>query len=120
MSVISLVIAPALKTWQVSSSGILTGGSPDLLDSVPDFILLMAAIVIIQKKIDAGYDVKRKLVKEAMEQEKAKAKAEAAPRPKLKLLIQRVPYGLRFVSHCRTGRRQRSCCQGSTVTRRVT
>merc|ERR1711871_2762 len=46
------------------------------------FILLMAAIVIIQKKIDAGYDVKRKLVKEAMEQEKAKAKAEADAKAK--------------------------------------
>jgi len=79
MSVISLVIAPALKTWQVSDAGILTEWEPRSVGlGAGLFIVLMFAIVVIQRKIDAGYQVKRDEVKASQKEEKAKAKAAAA------------------------------------------
>jgi H(+)-translocating pyrophosphatase len=79
MSVISLVIAPALKAWQVDKAGILTEWEPKSVGlGAALFVVLMFAIVIIQRKIDAGYQVKRDEVKASQKEEKAKAKAAAA------------------------------------------
>merc|ERR1719506_1476662 len=56
MSVISLVIAPALKSWQYSATeGTISWEPRSVGLGAALFVVLMFAIVIIQRKIDAGY-----------------------------------------------------------------
>jgi len=87
MSVISLVIAPALKAWQVNEASIVeewewrscTVGAAIL-------VVLGIAIVFIQRNIDAGYATKRVEVEASIAQQKAlqQAKADAVAKTKAK------------------------------------
>jgi H(+)-translocating pyrophosphatase len=80
MSVISLVIAPALKSWQYSPT---QGTQPwETKSVILGSCLLLALFIIlyqIQKNIDAGYKVKRdKVEKEQAQEKKDAAKAAKA------------------------------------------
>jgi len=78
MSVISLVIAPALRSWQIDDDGIvLEWESRSVGLGVGLLIVLFVVLYFIQKKIDADYDVKRQEVKADTEKQKAAAKAAA-------------------------------------------
>jgi len=85
MSVISLVIAPALKAWQYSpTQGTVSWEWRSVLLGAGMLIALMITVVCIQKSIDAGYQVKRDEVKADQKKEAkeaadlAKAAADAA------------------------------------------
>merc|ERR1719424_1083675 len=85
MSVISLVIAPALKAWQYSpTQGTVSWELRSVLLGAGMLIALMITVVCIQKSIDAGYQVKRDEVKADQKKEAkeaadlAKAAADAA------------------------------------------
>ena len=85
MSVISLVIAPALKAWQYSpTQGTVSWELRSVLLGGGMLIVLMITVFFIQRSIDAGYEVKRKEVKADQKKEaqveakRAKAAAEAA------------------------------------------
>ena len=76
MSVISLVIAPALKSWQVTdNSAVVEWEKRSVGVGIGILFVLLVAVVFIQRNIDAGYAVKRKEVEASMEKEKAKQKA---------------------------------------------
>jgi len=77
MSVISLVIAPALKSWQVTDATVLEWEKRSVGVGIGILVVLLVAVVLIQRNIDAGYAVKRKEVEASMEKEKAKQKAVA-------------------------------------------
>jgi len=77
MSVISLVIAPALKAWQQMDNGKIQEWEPRSVGlGMGILIVLLVVVFFIQRNIDYGYDVKRKEVEESMEAEKAKQQAE--------------------------------------------
>jgi len=77
MSVISLVIAPALKNWQVDpATGDVMEWEPKSVGVGVGVLLVMLVILaFIQRQIDLGYGVKRKEVEASIEEQKAKAKA---------------------------------------------
>merc|ERR1719324_1772788 len=56
MSVVALVIAPALKSWQVDeNSAIIEWEAKSVGVGVGVFVLLMVGVVVMQRNIDAGY-----------------------------------------------------------------
>ena len=78
MSVISLVIAPALKAWQVDeNSAIVEWEAKSVGVGVGVLFLLMLGVVVMQRNIDAGYDKKRVEVEKSMAAQKAKDEAVA-------------------------------------------
>jgi len=78
MSVISLVIAPALKAWQVNEHSIVEEWEwKSCVVGACVFVALAICIVLIQRSIDAGYDAKRKIVEASIESQKALAQAKA-------------------------------------------
>merc|ERR1711935_554333 len=79
MSVISLVIAPALKSWQYSATEGTISWEPRSVGLGAGLLIVLFAVLFqIQRAIDTGYDVKRKEVTIAQAQEKKDAKAAAA------------------------------------------
>jgi hypothetical protein len=81
MSVISLVIAPALKSWQVDAAGNVIEWEPRSVGvGAGILVVLLVVLYFIQKQIDYGYGVKRKEVEASIASQKAsdKAKEEAA------------------------------------------
>jgi len=82
MSVISLVIAPALKAWQVKevAPGVETVVEWEWRSVVVGVVILLVGLVVlyfIQRAIDYGYGVKRKEVEASIAEQKAKSKAAA-------------------------------------------
>lgn len=80
MSVISLVIAPLLKSWQIDGDDkVIEWEWKSVVVGVVIFALLAVAVVLIQRHIDAGYDFKRKEVEASIAAEKdmIQAKQEA-------------------------------------------
>jgi len=81
MSVISLVIAPALKAWQVDAdhpaAPVTEWETKSVCVGIGILVALLIAVVVIQRNIDAGYAVKRNEVEASMEAEKTKQKAKA-------------------------------------------
>jgi len=75
MSVISLVIAPALKSLQVDGTTVIEWEPISVGIGAGVLALLAFAVVVIQRNIDAGYDVKRKQVEKSIEAQKAKDNA---------------------------------------------
>jgi len=84
MSVISLVIAPALKAWQldttVTPNEIIEWEPKSVGVGVGILIVMLIVCYAIQRYIDYGYGVKRKEVEASLaeQKEKAEAKAKAA------------------------------------------
>merc|ERR1711935_701140 len=79
MSVISLVIAPALKSLQYDKQmGTIDWEWRSVIIGSIMLVVLFAVLFQIQRAIDTGYDVKRKEVEIAQAQEKKDAKAAAA------------------------------------------
>ena len=81
MSVISLVIAPALKSWQLEANGTITAWEPKSVGvGVGIFLVMLVILYFIQKKIDADYAVKRVEVEASIAATKAnfEAKKESA------------------------------------------
>merc|ERR1719424_996508 len=81
MSVISLVIAPALKSWQLQDDGTTLEWEPKSVGVGVGILLVMFFILyVIQKAIDAGYDIKRQEVEASIAAQKSKddAKKQAA------------------------------------------
>jgi H(+)-translocating pyrophosphatase len=77
MSVISLVIAPALKAWQVDETGAIIEWEPKSVGvGVGILIVVLIACYAIQRYIDYGYGVKRKEVEASLAEQKAKKDAE--------------------------------------------
>jgi hypothetical protein len=83
MSVISLVIAPALKSWQIEDK---SGGVPAVTEWEPKsvavgagiLVVLMVCVVLMQRNIDAGYAKKRNEVEASITSQKSKGKAKKA------------------------------------------
>jgi len=81
MSVISLVIAPALKEWQVNkdTKAIIEWEPKSVGVGVGILIVMLVVLYFIQRSIDYGYGVKRKEVEASIAEQKAKSeKAEKA------------------------------------------
>ena len=79
MSVISLVIAPALKTWQVDSNQQIIEWEPrSVVVGAVVLVLMIIVSYVIQRFIDAGYAVKRKEVEQSIAEQKAKQEAAEA------------------------------------------
>merc|ERR1719217_931736 len=88
MSVISLVIAPSLKAWQIDDNDTADPSDDHIIEWEPKsvgvgagiLIVLLVVLYFIQKQIDYGYGVKRKEVEASIAEQEAKAKnaAEAA------------------------------------------
>ena len=79
MSVISLVIAPALKSLQYDKQmGTIDWEWRSVIIGSVMLVILFAVLFQIQRAIDKGYDVKRKEVTIAQAQEKKDAKNAAA------------------------------------------
>merc|ERR1740133_958536 len=79
MSVISLVIAPALKSLQYDKQmGTIDWEWRSVIIGSVMLVVLFAVLFQIQRAIDKGYDVKRKEVTIAQAQEKKDAKNAAA------------------------------------------
>jgi len=73
MSVISLVIAPALKSLQVSADMTVLEWEPRSVGIGAGILVLLAiAVVLIQRNIDAGYAVKRVEVEKSIAAQKEK------------------------------------------------
>jgi hypothetical protein len=78
MSVISLVIAPALKAWQTDSSGAIVEWEwRSVIVGVVILIIGLVILYFIQRYIDYGYGVKREEVEKSIKEQKDKSKAEA-------------------------------------------
>jgi len=76
MSVISLVIAPALKAWQLNEDGAIVEWEPRSVGvGVGVLLVMLLACYVIQRSIDAGYAVKRKEVEASIAEQKEKASA---------------------------------------------
>ena len=87
MSVISLVIAPALKAWQVNDASVVEEWEwRSCVVGASILVVLGIAIVFIQRNIDAGYASKRDEVEASIAQQKAllQAKADAVAKTKAK------------------------------------
>jgi len=73
MSVISLVIAPALKAWQIDSeNNVIEWESKSVGVGVGILIVLLIVLYMIQRYIDYGYGVKRKEVEASIKAQKDK------------------------------------------------
>ena len=76
MSVISLVIAPALKGWQQDTDGsIIEWEWRSVVVGASILVVMFACMFFIQRAIDSGYSVKRKEVEESMAVQKEKIEA---------------------------------------------
>jgi len=79
MSVISLVIAPLLKTLQKDANGAITEWEPrSVVAGVAILLVMLIVCYFIQRFIDAGYAVKRKEVEASIAEQEEKAKAAEA------------------------------------------
>jgi H(+)-translocating pyrophosphatase len=81
MSVISLVVAPALKSLQWEKGMITEWEWRSVIIGVVMLSILSFAIIIIQRNIDAGYAVKRKEVEASIEMQKEKDRVARANDP---------------------------------------
>ena len=77
MSVISLVIAPALKAWQFQNMSIVEWEWRSCITGASILVALIVCVVLIQRNIDAGYGKKRVEVEASIAAMKAKDKAAA-------------------------------------------
>jgi len=78
MSVISLVIAPTLKELQLTNGTIAEWEWKSVVIGVGILVVLMIAVVVMQRNIDAGYEVKRVEVEASIAKQKEKDAAVAA------------------------------------------
>jgi len=77
MSVISLVIAPALKAWQVDDNGqVIEWEKRSVGIGVALLVVLFVVVYFIQRHIDYGYGVKRQEVEASIAAMKDKDRAE--------------------------------------------
>jgi len=77
MSVISLVIAPALKAWQVDDNGqVIEWEKRSVGIGVALLVVLFVVVYFIQRQIDYGYGVKRQEVEASIAAMKDKDRAE--------------------------------------------
>ena len=76
MSVISLVIAPALKAWQYddATDGIIEWEPKSVAVGVGILVLMLIVLYAMQRYIDYGYGVKRSEVEASIQEQEVKDK----------------------------------------------